>query len=126
MTCLPMTGLPMTGLEGRSILLVEDEMLVAHDIACELQLAGATVSTASNVADAIHMIELDDLSAAVLDFGDDVNALCGRLRVRGIPFILHSGYGRPGDTVEGGAVIPKPAAPARLVEGLIGLLGIEI
>ena len=70
-------------------------------------------------------VDQDDLSAAVLDCGRaDANAdgLCGRLKERAIPFVLHSGYGHVEEACEGGAVVPKPADPAKLVKTVLGLL----
>ena len=109
-------------LSGRSILIVEDEAILAVDIASAFEAAGAVVCTAGTLTDALRLVEQTSLSAAVLDFGHDANALCERLRARDIPFILHSGYGHVGDTCEGGIVVPKPAAPAILIETVVGLL----
>ena len=69
-----------TSLAGRSILIVEDEPL------------GAIVLAARSLAEASGLVEHDDLSAAVVDFGlgdHDAGALCVRLYQRCIPFILH-------------------------------------
>ena len=83
-----------TSLAGRSILIVEDEPLIALDIVDAFQKVGAITLTARTVADAIHLVEEDGLSAAVIDFGlrdGDADPICGRLQERAIPFILHSG-----------------------------------
>lgn len=114
-----------TSLAGRSILVVEDEPLIALDIVDAFQKVGAITLTARTVADAIHLVEHDGLSAAVLDFGlgdDDATAVCGRLEERAIPFVLHSGYTHGSDACRGGAIVPKPADPAVLVRTILGLL----
>ena len=109
-------------LARRNILVVEDEPIVALDIVSAFQDAGAFVSVATTLADATHLVEQDGLSAAVLDFGHDANELCARLRARGIPFVLHSGFGHQGDACVGGVVIPKPAATETLIEAVYQLL----
>lgn len=109
-------------LTGFKILIVEDEPIVALDIVSAFEEAGASVSVATTLTEATSIVEQGGLSAAVLDFGQDSNELCTRLRERGSPFVLYSGYGIFGDTCVGGVVIPKPAAPAALVEAISGLL----
>ena len=114
-----------TRLAGRSILIVEDEPLIALDIVTAFEKAGAVALTARSLVDAIHLVEHDGLSAVVLDFGlgkDDAAVVCGRLTERNIPFVLHSGYAHASDACRGGAVIPKPADPATLVTTIAGLL----
>jgi DNA-binding response OmpR family regulator len=116
---------PNTGLAGRTILIVEDEPLIALDIRAAFELVGADVVTASTLVGAIDLVEQDGLSGAVLDFGlrdGDADALCRRLRQRAIPFILHSGYTHLGATCDGGIVIPKPAQPEALVDALLKVL----
>ena len=84
-----------TNLAGRSILIVEDEPVIALDLVTAFEQAGAVVLAARSLAEASGLVEHDGLSAAVLDFGlgdDDAGALCARLEQRRIPFILHSGY----------------------------------
>src|SRR5436853_7193092 len=101
-----------TSLAGRSILMVKDQPLIAFDISSALEKAGAVVITARRLPEAVHLIEQDGLAAAVLDFalGDgDADVLCGRLKSRHIPFVLHSGYAHASDARHGGVVIPKPA-----------------
>ena len=74
--------MPSTSLAGRSILIVEDEPLIALEIVTAFQNAGAVALTARSLTDAIHLIEHDGLSAAVLDFGladGDADAVCARL-----------------------------------------------
>ena len=117
--------MPSTSLAGRSILVVEDEPLIALEIVTALQNAGTVALTARSLTEAIHLVEHDGLSAAVLDFGlgdGDADAVCARLDERHIPFILYSGYTRHGPACGGGTVIPKPARPETLIETVVGLL----
>jgi DNA-binding response OmpR family regulator len=118
-------SMPGTSLAGRSILVVEDEPLIAMDIVTAFQNAGAIVLAARSLAEATRLVEQDGLSAAVLDFGlgdCDAGPLCVRLEERRIPFILHSGYSHHGPACRRGIVVPKPANPATLIETVIGFL----
>ena len=115
-----------TSLAGRTILVVEDEFLIALDIVSALKGVGATVVAAATLDRANQLVELDKLSAAVLDFGlrgGDANGLCARLNERDVPYVLHSGYSHLGDQCHRGVVVPKPANPSVLVGALLRLLG---
>ena len=112
-------------LAGRSILIVEDEPLIALDIANAFEELGATTITARSLVDALRLVEHDGLSAAVLDFGlgdGDAVDVFQRLDQRGIPFVLHSGYGHLGEANSSGIVIPKPADPHTLIDALVNEL----
>jgi CheY-like chemotaxis protein len=101
-----------TSLAGRSILIVEDEPVIALDLVTAFKQA--VVLAARSLAEASGLVEHDDLSAAVVDFGlgdNDAGALCVRLEQRRIPFILHSGYSHHGPACRSGIVVPKPASP---------------
>jgi DNA-binding response OmpR family regulator len=115
-------------LAGRSILIVEDEPLIALDIAEGFRRAGASVLSAHNLQDGLRLAGHPDLSAAVLDFGlRDVEgtALCARLKDRQIPFVLHTGYQHTNEACHAGVLVPKPTAPAELVSTVARLLASE-
>ena len=81
-------------LVGRSILVVEDEPLIAMDIRREFEAAGARVMLKRSLQSALVAVEEDAPSAAILDHAlgnDDSSSLCERLKERDIPFVLHSG-----------------------------------
>ena len=102
--------------------------MIALDIAGAFEEVGATVWLAGTIAEAMPLVERDDLSAAILDFGlGDGNAdvLCGRLTDRVIPYMLHSGYSQHGLACRAGVVIPKPANPRVLISALCELLAIN-
>ena len=110
---------------GRSILIVEDEPLIALDIAAEFEKFGANVLAAYSLAEATDLVEHDGLAAAVMDFGlgdGNAEALCARLNELSIPFVLHSGYIHHGAGCNGGLVVPKPAHPAAVIAGVCQLL----
>lgn len=109
-------------LVGCTVLIVEDEPLIALDISRVVERAGANTLQARSLADARRLVDHDGLSAAVLDFGlgdGDAAALCDRLSERGIPFVLHSGYDHPSEACSQGIVIPKPASPQTIVDALL-------
>jgi CheY-like chemotaxis protein len=112
-------------LTSRTVLIVEDEPLIALDIASAFEAAGAVTCTAHSLREARQMVEGKDVSAAVVDFGlgdGDAEQLCHRLTDRNIPFVLHSGYSHPGPVCSKGISIPKPASPTFIVQAVIGLL----
>src|SRR6476659_6453752 len=83
------------GLRGRSILVVEDELLIAMDIVGALEKAGAHATMSTTVRHALILVDHDGLSGAIMDHGlsdGDSTNLCARLKERGIPYISYSGY----------------------------------
>lgn len=115
----------MTALTGCIILVVDDEPLVALDIAQCPQSEGASVQTAHCLADGLRLAEHHDLSAAVLDyrFSDgEGTGLCERLKELNVPFILHTGYDQVDGTCGSGVMLPKPATREQLVSAVMGIL----
>jgi DNA-binding response OmpR family regulator len=107
-------------LAGRSILIVEDEPLIAIDIQIVFEAAGAKTTLARTLRAALVAAEAADLSAAILDhaLGDGNSAqLCERLKERDIPFLIYSGF-KEFD----GAHVEKPATPSVLIASVVGLL----
>jgi CheY-like chemotaxis protein len=117
----------MKHLDGRVILLVEDEPLVALDVVKALRTAGARVLCAGYLDAGLSTVEHPDLSGAVVDLhlGDGSGTVvCKRLRERGIPFIVHTGYppmlvSREWPDVP---VIAKPARSEQIVSALVRVL----
>jgi len=112
-------------LVGRSILIVEDEPLIAIDIQRSFEAAGARVVAERTLQRALVAAEDADLSAAVIDhaLGDGDSApLCERLKQRDIPFVLHSGFSNLEGACNDGVVVDKPARPEMLVTTVEGLL----
>ena len=112
-------------LAGCSILVVEDEPIIAMDIVQGLEAAGASVSKARTLSEALCKVECPELSAAVLDHAlndGDASQICDRLDKRNIPFVIYSGY----DYVEGpcseGEHVRKPVRPEVLVAAVADLL----
>jgi CheY-like chemotaxis protein len=85
-------------LSWQSILVVEDEPLLALELNFTLRDAGATVFVATDGETAIRAIEMLGTSAAVLDINlgqKDCSAVCERLSDIGIPFVFFTGEARP-------------------------------
>ena len=112
-------------LDGHTILIVEDQPLIALDVAQALEEAGAKVTTTNTLKHAVILAEQDSLSGAILDHvlsDGDSTQLCSRLKERDIPFVIYSGYARIGGVCQEGVHVTKPATPEHLVTVLSGLL----
>ena len=110
---------------GCWILVVEDQTLVALDIAHSFSEAGATVLRAATLKEGWRLAEHAQLSAAILDFGlsdGDSGVLCARLTERGIPFVVFTGYDEVPETCRAGVLVRKPARPETLLETVAQLL----
>ena len=112
-------------LAGRSILVVEDEPLIAMEIAQVFQNAGAAVTTTTTLKQALILVEHDGLAAAILDHAlrdGDSTRLCQRLEERDIPFVIYSGFARVDGVCGRGPLIAKPASADVLLATVEGLL----
>lgn len=81
---------------GQRVLIVEDEALIALSLEEMLQNAGCkSVGPASNVDEALSIIEHHPIDMALLDFnlgGETSLPIAHALRLRGIPFTFLTGY----------------------------------
>ena len=112
-------------LDGRSILIVEDEPLIVMDITQAFDGTGAELTTTNTVRHALILVEHDGLSGAILDhsLGDgNSSLLCARLTQRGIPFMIYSGFDTVGGACAGALHVGKPAAPGLLVAAMENLI----
>jgi CheY-like chemotaxis protein len=112
-------------LQGRLILVAEDQPLVALDIADSLTKAGASVLSAATLQEGLRLAEHPQLSAAIVDIrlGEhDSVALCIRLTQRRIPFVVYSGYAEVPAECQAGVVVSKPAENDTLVGALAQML----
>lgn len=108
-------------LDGLSILVVEDQPLVALDINQTLSAVGARITTTNTLQHAMILAEFDGLSAAVLDhaLGDGTSdQLYRRLNERGIPFLVYSGFTVDDGVPSDAPFLQKPAAPGALVAAM--------
>ena len=83
-------------LSGRSILVAEDEAIVALDLAESLRACGATVLLAATVDRALNIVEHNhQVDGAVIDInlrGKLAYPVAEALRERDIPFVFATGY----------------------------------
>jgi DNA-binding response OmpR family regulator len=106
------------------VLVVEDEAIVAIDIADQLTEAGfLVVGPAPSVAKALKLIEQVGCDVAVLDVNlrdETAEPVARELRLRRTPFLFMSAVSR--DHLPSGfndeVLLPKPARPATLVAAL--------
>ena len=110
-------------LSGRSILVAEDEFLVAFHWETVLEEQGASVRTVATVEEAMTQSQ-DGIDAAVLDVSlldGEVFPVADELQRRGIPFIFHSGHANLSELTErypAAEAIVKPASETVLVRTL--------
>ena len=112
-------------LDGRSILIVEDEPLIVMDITQEFEATGAALTTTNTLHHAMILVEHDGLSGAILDhsLGDDNSSLlCARLTERGIPYLIYSGHAKVEGPCAGALHVNKPAARGELLAAMESLL----
>ena len=106
-------------LADRRILVVEDELLIAVLIEEFLQAHGCiVVGPASKLEVALRLADDEALDGAILDVtirGGKVYPVADRLRARGIPFVLASGYG-DWALPEGYRNLPRLTKPFTLLE----------
>jgi DNA-binding response OmpR family regulator len=112
-------------LEGRSILIVEDEPLIVMDITQQFEVTGAALTTTNTLKHALILVEHDGLAGAILDHAlpdGDSSELCTRLKRRGIPFMIYSGFNTVSGACAGALHIAKPAPDGALVAAMEGLI----
>lgn len=115
-------------LDGKRLLIIEDEPLVAMDMAAQLTNAGADiVGPAGNIAAALQLIADEDFDAALLDAnlgGQPVDDIAAALTRKNVPFAFVSGYGRESlpKSFATAELMSKPFEPKRLLSVAVGLL----
>lgn len=117
----------MSTLNGRRVLLVEDESLVAMLAEDMLLDLGCEVVVAMRLDQALAEVRAQVFDLAVLDvnLGDARSyPVADLLRVRGVPFLFATGYGRQGvdPAYQAAPVMQKPYQAAQMETLLIHLL----
>ncbi len=112
-------------LQGHLILVVEDEPLVALDLAEAFEAKGAKVTTVSNVSHALTLAEGGGIAGAVLDYelaDGNCAGVCHVLKTHNVPFIIYSGVKPESAPTADAPQLSKPADPdvvARMLSRLI-------
>lgn len=119
-------------LEGRTILVVEDESLVAMLLETILEDMGcATLGPVSTIDEALAVIaDGSPFDGALLDVnvaGKEVFPVAAALKERGVPFVFSTGYGEGGLPEEwrGHPTIQKPFTEDAVQQALMRVLGVS-
>ena len=115
-------------LDGKRILLVEDEYFIVQDIARTFAASGATLlGPVASLSDALRLVASSGtLDGAVLDInlqGELVYPLADVLMNRGVPFVFTTGYDRQAipSRFDGYARCEKPVSPEQVASALFSL-----
>ena len=120
---------PLQPFSGCNIIIVEDEFLIADDVAAMLREAGAKViGPAASLSEGMRLAgDTEQIDAAVLNIdlgGVTVFPLADELLARGIRIMFLTGYGQDNIPPEYAAIpcCRKPTGPAGVIDELKGLL----
>ncbi|MGE6784483.1 response regulator [Ensifer adhaerens] len=111
-----------SSLKGKRFAVIEDEALIAFEIASILENEEVKVAgPASTVDDALRIIEQEELDAALVDAnlrGQPVGEIASALTQKQIPFAFVTGYGREALPAgfAGTTMLAKPFNPEELLE----------
>jgi CheY-like chemotaxis protein len=114
-------------LEGKTILVVEREPLVALDLQRALEAAGAEVVVAGNAKEAVSCIRKSRFAAGVIDWhpsSEDHRLVARALKQASVRFLFYATHS-PEDvtTVRGAPIFLKPGRPEDIVQALVMLTG---
>ena len=114
----------MSGLRGLTILIVEDEPIVAMMVEDMLSdLGAAAIGPASTLEGALERARNGDFHAAILDLnlnGERTGQVAEVLRGRGLPFVFATGYDSGGGVSLGGAVVLQKPYRLDQMEAALG------
>ncbi|MNS03286.1 two-component response regulator [compost metagenome] len=120
-------------LQGRRVLVIEDESLVAMLLETILEDMGCTVvGPESNIDDGLIAATTEaSLDAALLDVnvaGREVFPVAEALRARGVPFVFSTGYGEAGlpEHWRGNPTIQKPFTEGAIRDALMKAMNISL
>ena len=121
----------MGTLGGHSILVVDDEPLIALGVTDALSDAGAEVVTAHDLGTALQAALNGDVSAAILDVqigASNCAPICAALSSQQVPFMFFTGSDNH-DVLREWAFIPtlaKPTGEAELIANVEALLAATV
>jgi DNA-binding response OmpR family regulator len=114
-----------SSLQGKRILVVEDEALVAFELQLAFDDEGAEiVGPALSLMKALELVAHTEIDIAVLDVdlgGDSVYPVAELLLQRRVPFLFHTGHGSRAQLsalFPGTTTFLKPAMPETLIAHL--------
>ena len=116
-------------LDSARVLVVEDEMLIALDLADIVETGGGTVlGPAASVREAMRLLQNDAPDAAILDVNladGEVTPVRDALLAKAVPLLIYPAGGPPTEILLENpdiAIIRKPARAAQIVSSLCSLL----
>lgn len=118
-------------LSGRTIVILEDEYLIALDAEGILEDMGAEVHIATTLPEAENLARMDKVDLALLDVninGEFSFPVAQKFHERKVPIVFASGYELKARAFPGadlGMCIAKPYTPVRLRKAVIGALGLD-
>ncbi len=114
---------------GKRILVVEDEALLALDLRFALEDRGASVvGPCYRLSTALTTAQLGGIDAAVLDVdlaGETVFPVADLLKQANIPFVFHTGRHNPqvlSEAYRDIPICPKPTNPETVADTLFALI----
>ncbi|WP_313104133.1 response regulator [Brevundimonas sp.] len=123
----------INALQGRRVLVIEDESLVAMLLETILDDMGcAVVGPESNIDDGLRAATTEGgLDAALLDVnvaGREVFPVAEALKARGVPFVFSTGYGEAGlpEHWRGNPTIQKPFTEGAIRDALMKAMNISL
>lgn len=114
-------------MNGKRILIVEDEAMLALEIGALLQESGMTpIGPSSCITDALRLIHEQPIDCALLDVnlqGESTERIAAALAARAIPFAFVTGYSREAIPARfrGIPLVMKPFAAPKLIDTIFAL-----
>ena len=111
-------------LAGRRVLIVEDEVIVAFNMECEVEDAGGTVlGPAYSVAEARLLLDSVDVAVLAINInGEQIWSIAEALRMRRVPFVFASANCQDPNAIPAAySLTPcfdKPVSMTRLIAAL--------
>ena len=122
-----------TALQGRRVLIIEDESLVAMLLETILEDMGCiVVGPEANIDDGLVAATSEaSLDAALLDVnvaGREVFPIAEALRARGVPFVFSTGYGEAGlpEHWRGNPTVQKPFTEGAIRDALMTAMNVSL
>lgn len=95
-----MPGIVKTGSLRRSVLLVEDEVMIRLMVADMLEELGYSIAAeAGDIDEAVRLVQATEFDIAILDVnvnGKVISPVAEAVQLRGRPFVFATGYGAQG------------------------------
>ena len=128
-TTKPAADMNTDSIRDKTVLVLEDEPLIALDLKFGLESGGSVVQCAYTLEQGLDILKTEVIDAAILDVNLGRDTTCApmatQLKERGIPFILHSGdLDRHGELISSleAKIVPKPAHHREVIATLCSVM----